>query len=134
MSKFLEKGSKSYSIINYKCPRCHEGDLYLTPTLPFKQPFKMHEKCAVCGQKYELEPGFYWGSMYVSYALSGGWMLGAFAVCFFLFGIHPLVSVGIAAVGVFVLYVWIFRTSRSIWINLHVSYKPNAAKKVNSVA
>lgn len=130
MAKFLEKGSKSYSILTYKCPRCHEGDLFKTTMLSFKKPFEMYEKCPVCEQKYVLEPGFYWGSMYVAYALSGGWMLLAFGVCFFLLGIHPLVSVGIAAVGVFALYVWIFRTSRSIWINFFVRYNGKTAKKV----
>lgn len=129
MAKFLEKGSKSYSILNYKCPRCHEGDLFKTPMYSFKKTFEMHEKCPVCEQKYILEPGFYWGSMYVAYALSGGWMLSAFGVCFFLLGIPSLVSVGIAAVGVFALYIWIFRTSRSIWINIFVSYNPKIREK-----
>lgn len=85
----------------------------------------MNRNCSECGLKYELETGFYWGSMYVSYALSGGWMLGSFAVFFFLFGIHPLVSIGLATIGVFIMYVWIFRTARSIWINFFVAYNPN---------
>ena len=30
----------------------------------------MHETCEVCGLRYEIEPGFFYGSMYVSYAFS----------------------------------------------------------------
>ncbi|MBC6990383.1 DUF983 domain-containing protein [Hymenobacter jejuensis] len=30
----------------------------------------MPEACPVCGQRYEPEPGFYWGAMYVSFAFS----------------------------------------------------------------
>ncbi|WP_245964517.1 DUF983 domain-containing protein [Rufibacter immobilis] len=31
---------------------------------------QMPEKCPVCGFRYELELGFYWGAMYMSYGLS----------------------------------------------------------------
>lgn len=30
----------------------------------------MHETCDVCGLRYEVEPGFFYGSMYVSYGFS----------------------------------------------------------------
>ena len=120
----FKKGTKAYSMFNYKCPRCHTGDLYPTGSWSFKQPFTMHHHCPVCQQKYELESGFYWGSMYVSYALSGGWMLGSFGFCFFLLGLSAITSLVVATVGVFGLYVLIFRTARAIWINFFVSYDP----------
>lgn len=28
----------------------------------------MHKDCAVCGLHFEVEPGFFWGAMYISYA------------------------------------------------------------------
>ncbi|WP_255478676.1 DUF983 domain-containing protein [Rufibacter sp. XAAS-G3-1] len=31
---------------------------------------QMPEKCPVCGFRYEIELGFYWGAMYMSYGLS----------------------------------------------------------------
>lgn len=30
----------------------------------------MHETCDVCGLRFEVEPGFFYGSMYVSYGFS----------------------------------------------------------------
>ncbi|WP_338092188.1 DUF983 domain-containing protein [Solitalea lacus] len=30
----------------------------------------MHQNCPVCGLRFEIEPGFFWGGMYVSYALN----------------------------------------------------------------
>lgn len=30
--------------------------------------YDMHEDCAVCGLHFEVEPGFFWGAMYISYA------------------------------------------------------------------
>lgn len=31
---------------------------------------QMHKDCPVCGLHYEIEPGFFWGAMYISYAFS----------------------------------------------------------------
>lgn len=76
--------------------------------------------------KYEIETGFFWGSMYVAYALSSAWMLGAFGISFFLLGLSATISLSIAFVGVIILYVWIFRTARAMWLNLWVSYKSDA--------
>lgn len=30
----------------------------------------MNKTCDVCGLEFEIEPGFFWGAMYVSYAIS----------------------------------------------------------------
>ena len=30
----------------------------------------MNKSCEVCGLEFEIEPGFFWGAMYVSYAIS----------------------------------------------------------------
>jgi len=54
-----------------KCPRCRKGNLFTDPN-PYrlKRTLKMYDQCAVCGQPFEIEVGFYYGSSYVSYALS----------------------------------------------------------------
>ncbi|MDZ7879384.1 MAG: DUF983 domain-containing protein [Saprospiraceae bacterium] len=122
MAKFLEKGSKSYSIMYYKCPRCQEGDLYPTKMWSFKKSFHMLSNCPACGMKYEIETGFFWGSMYVSYALSSAWLLGSFAVCFFLMDFSVRTSLSVAFLGIIPLYVWVFRTARAIWLNIFVTY------------
>jgi uncharacterized protein (DUF983 family) len=118
----FSKGSKSYSIFAFKCPRCHEGDLYFTPTFGLKRLFDMREKCPSCEQKYELETGFYWGAMFISYAVVAFYMFGGFAISFFLMGFDPWWSMGILMLGTIPLYAWFFRVSRSIWINFFVQY------------
>lgn len=30
----------------------------------------MHTHCPVCNLQFEIEPGFFWGAMYVSYAIT----------------------------------------------------------------
>jgi hypothetical protein len=119
----FNKGEKGYSILNQKCPKCHEGDLFETKTFAFKKPFDMYKKCPKCNQKYVLEPGFYWGAMYVAYALSGGYMLGGFALLFFLIGIDIIPTSIALFVGIIPLYVWFFRTARAIWINFFIHYQ-----------
>lgn len=131
---FFKKGSKAYSIFGHKCPRCHEGDLYDTPTLSFQKPFVMKEKCPKCGQKYVLESGFYWGAMYVAYGLSSGWMIGSFIIGKFILGLDMIPTFIAISLGVIGLYVPIFRLARAIWINFFVSYKPNAIQEFEAIA
>ena len=66
----MKKGTKLYSILNNKCPRCHEGKFFDSAN-PYNlaKMTSMPDKCPECGQPYEPEPGFYFGAMYVSYAL-----------------------------------------------------------------
>jgi uncharacterized protein (DUF983 family) len=59
------------SILKFKCPNCRKGDMFLNKSIfPMKDMLKMPERCAECGQKMELELGFYYGTGYVSYGLS----------------------------------------------------------------
>ena len=44
------------------CPRCQSGAI-------FQGRIAVHEHCPVCGLKYEREPGYFLGAMYVSYLL-----------------------------------------------------------------
>jgi uncharacterized protein (DUF983 family) len=119
----MKKGSKLYSILNFKCPRCHEGDLFFTALLSFKSTFRMKDDCQICGQNYMIEPGFYWGAMYIAYMISSGILLITFFVLFFAFEVDIIVTFGIAIGLMLVLYGLIFRLARSIWINLYVHYR-----------
>ena len=58
------------SIFQFKCPNCREGSLFVNSN-PYKlrELNKMHERCSKCNLKFSLEPGFYQGAAYVSYAL-----------------------------------------------------------------
>lgn len=57
------------------CPNCHKGDIFKTSgnIFKFKMP-KMNESCPVCGYRFERETGFFFGAMYVSYALAAAEM------------------------------------------------------------
>jgi hypothetical protein len=60
-----------FSLLKGKCPKCETGDVFKTKgnLFLFRMPV-MHETCPHCGHKFEREPGFFFGAMYVSYALA----------------------------------------------------------------
>jgi uncharacterized protein (DUF983 family) len=57
------------AVVQCKCPRCRKGDMYQHSLFSFKYD-KMNEYCSVCKLRYEIEPGFFWAAMYVSYAFN----------------------------------------------------------------
>ncbi|RYD82777.1 MAG: DUF983 domain-containing protein [Sphingobacteriales bacterium] len=61
--------SHKAALLQQKCPRCHTGDVYKYPAYSLKFT-QMYEHCPHCGQKYEIEPGFFYGAMYISYGIT----------------------------------------------------------------
>lgn len=118
------KGTKINSIIKGTCPSCQKESMYVDANpYVFKNVIKMHEKCSHCGLKYQMEPSFFYGAMYVSYALSVAVGVAAFVMFKILLGLS-LVQTFIAMVlGLVILYPFILRISRNIWINMFVDYQ-----------
>lgn len=119
----LKKGSKLYSVFKNKCPQCHEGDFFSHRcSLNLKNNLKIHEKCEVCGLKYMIEPSFFYGAMYVSYALTVAMAVAIFVIGYFL---HlGLISSFIAILVLLIaLNPLIMRISRLLYINMFVHFK-----------
>jgi uncharacterized protein (DUF983 family) len=53
-----------------KCPRCREGDIFTHRLGNILKFSSMNKRCPICGADFEPEPGFYFGAMFVSYAIS----------------------------------------------------------------
>lgn len=70
------KVSQWYGLSHSKCPRCRIGDVFTGSAYAFR-PQKMKETCNVCGLKYEREPGYFYVSMFVSYAMNVAEMVTA---------------------------------------------------------
>lgn len=119
------EGTKIYSIIANKCPRCSEGNLFLTRNpYNFSNIDKMPDNCPNCGQKYWIEPGFYYGAMYVSYALTIALSVAVFVAMTVLWHFDIKWYLGLNFTAMAILFPLIFRLSRSIWI--HIFVKPEA--------
>jgi uncharacterized protein (DUF983 family) len=55
-------------IFNYRCPRCRVGQIY-NHSIFIGFP-KMYESCSTCHLRYDREPGYFLGAMYISYGLA----------------------------------------------------------------
>lgn len=136
------KGSRLYSIFGMKCPKCHEGPLFKhSNAYDLKHLTEMHASCSQCGESFSREPGFYFGAAYVSYALTVAlWVavlvalmtFNALGWISFTFFDNPLTFITVGVVSLIVLLPIIYRLSRSIWINLFVSYDKEALKRKRS--
>ena len=61
------KPSTLRCILQQRCPRCRTGGIFRYSI--FRGFPKMRERCAICDLKFEREPGYFLGAMYLSYGL-----------------------------------------------------------------
>jgi uncharacterized protein (DUF983 family) len=119
-----KKGSKLYSIWHNKCPRCQEGDFFVKPAgFRFKDNLKTHENCSNCGLKYMIEPSFFYGAMYVSYAITVAMAVAVFVICQ-LFDLSLVASLISILVVLILANPFVMRVSRLLYINMFISFKP----------
>ncbi|WP_309641964.1 DUF983 domain-containing protein [Flavobacterium sp.] len=125
----LKKGSKLNSILTGTCPRCQNESMYVDQK-PYKLTtvLKMHENCSQCGLKYQLEPSFFYGAMYVSYGVNVAIGIAAFIISFVFLHLSIKISFISIITALIVLYPLVLRISRNIYINMFVSYDSNAVK------
>ncbi|MCB0523874.1 MAG: DUF983 domain-containing protein [Lewinellaceae bacterium] len=124
----FKKSSKAYSIFYLKCPRCHEGETFGTGSWSFVRPFDMEKRCSKCNLNYFPEPGYYYGAMFISYIWTGWFCLLFIAIFNWLLGLSQAVSFGLLGLFLVLNFVYIFRISRLMWININVKYNPHAIK------
>lgn len=128
--QMLKKGSKLYSILTGTCPKCQNESMYLDKNpLHLNNILKMHENCSHCGLKYQIEPSFFYGAMYVSYGLNVAIGIAAFIIAFVLFGTGLKVAFAIIIASLVLLFPFVLRWSRNIYINMFVDYDPDTKSK-----
>ncbi len=120
-----------WSILTMKCPRCRRGPMFKDSNayrkLKLSHIFDMPEKCPECGQRYDLEQGFWYGTGYVSYALAVALSVSSFVAWWVLIGVSTEDNrifwwLGLNALLLIVLQPWLMRLSRVIYLYFFVSY------------
>jgi len=120
-----------WSILTNKCPHCREGKLFSNPNAyDLKTTMRMPEHCPVCGQPFELQTGFYYGTGYVSYFVSIFIIILSFVAWYFTIGFSLHDNrlywwLGVMSVMLIALQPLLQRLCRSIWIACFVKYDPN---------
>lgn len=119
------------STLTCRCPRCREGKMFkYRVTFKMKKNMEMNVTCPVCGQPMEIEVGFYYGTSYVSYALTVALSIASLAAWWVLIGLSTTDDrffywLGFNAVFLLLLQPWLMRLSRSIWLSWFVHYDPD---------
>ncbi len=90
----------------------------------------MNESCPVCKQPTEIEVGFYYGTSYVSYALTVAFSVASFIAWWVLLGISIKDNsifwwLGTNSVLLILLQPLFMRLSRSLWLSWFVKYDPD---------
>lgn len=131
----MQKTSKLYAIAHAKCPRCRRGNMFSGPTYGFKLQIT-NERCPKCQLKFEVEPGYYYAAMYVSYALNVAEMVSLGVLTYLFTGRLDMEAtwlyVGVLLGGVLLLSPFNFRYSRVLllhWLSPKVHYDPSLDKE-----
>ena len=116
------------SMLGMKCPNCHKGNMYTNKSIfPLKQLMEMPERCPVCNQKYEIELGFWYGTGYVSYAISVGTIfvlaiVYALTVGFSYKNNSIYIFIAVMIGSLVILQPWIMRYARVLYLYVFVKY------------
>jgi len=118
------KQSPLYSILNNKCPRCHEGNFFETSNpYALKNFGTLNDKCPLCKEDFRREPGYYYGATYVSYALTVTFGIGLYVMLCVVFSVDVVPFIITLSILLILLLPLFYRFSRIIWIHLFVKYK-----------
>jgi len=120
------KKTMVYASLACKCPRCREGNMFVDPyPYHFKKMTEMESHCSHCGLDFIRETSFYFGAMYVSYALTIAYGVGCFLLFYLLLGISLFQYLLVNALLLLALIPYTFRLARTIWITIMIRYSPN---------
>ena len=127
----MPKGNKPnyfWSLLTMKCPRCRKGPMFVNGNAwNLNQTLKMPQKCPECGQPFELEVGFWYGTGYVSYALTVALTFASLVAWWVLIGFSTEDNrffwwLGINSVALIALQPWLMRLSRVVYLYFFVRY------------
>jgi uncharacterized protein (DUF983 family) len=123
--------SESYAALHAKCPKCRRGDMFANKMYAFSSQ-KMNEHCPHCGFKFEIELGYFYVAMFISYAFNVAQMITLAVATYLLTGSNnPWVYLAILFGCAFLLAPFNFRYSRVVllyWLTPGVRYEPHRAK------
>lgn len=134
MSEKRPKPNFLWAVFTNKCPRCRRGPMFTHNSayhsLKIDTILAMPDNCPVCGQKYDLEPGFWYGTGYVSYALAFAMSVTTFVAWYVIIGMSINDSrvfwwLGLNSVFLVLLQPWLMRLSRVVYLRFFVQYDEN---------
>ena len=131
----MKKTSSWYALIHGKCPSCRRGAIF-TGSLYGLNIQRTNYNCSHCNQRFEIEPGYFYAAMYVSYAMNMAEMISMGFATYFLSGGRLdfgaiYIYVGVIFAGSLLLSPFNYRYSRIIllhWLSPKIKYNPDYDK------
>lgn len=118
------------AILKAKCPKCRTGDMFMYPLNQISKFARMNTHCKICDLRFEVEPGFFFGAMYISYAITVAILITTGVVLWFFDWDNIYLFLGIITTTILLLLPFIFRYSRVLFLHWFggVKYNKNLAK------
>lgn len=119
------------SVLQNKCTRCRRGKIYkYSNPYNLRNFMKMNERCPVCQQPLDMEPGFYYGTNLVSYTLAILLSVTSFIFWWIFIGFSlqdKRFFIWLLANGLLLIILQppLMRLSRTVWLAFFVPYSRN---------
>jgi len=118
---------KAWAMLHAKCPKCRRGNMFKGNMYSFGGN-TMHETCPHCGLHFEIEPGYFYAAMYVSYAFNVAEAVTIAMATYILTGNmeSPWLYLSLILGGCFLLAPFNYRYSRIIllyWLSPKIHYQ-----------
>ena len=123
--------SEFKAALHGKCPKCRTGNMFATGAMNiFGQ--KMNDKCPHCGFRFEIEPGYFYVAMFVSYGMNVAILVTCGILTYMLTGSeNPWLYCAATLIPAFLLSPFTFRYSRIVllfWLTPGVHFDPEKAR------
>jgi uncharacterized protein (DUF983 family) len=74
----ITRSQKLWALLQKRCPRCCQGTIYAAG-------MRMNPRCPVCDLLFDREPGYFLGSLYISYGMSSFLLMLGLLIGYMLF-------------------------------------------------
>ncbi|UQD55102.1 DUF983 domain-containing protein [Flavobacterium sp. K5-23] len=111
-------------ILSNDCPHCLKGKVFNEKNIFLKFGFpNMNSNCSHCNYKFEKEPGYFFGAMYVNYGLTVAQAIGTYLIAQLFFEVtFDLRIIAIIAIVIVAMSSFNIRLSRLLWIYMFKNY------------
>ncbi len=124
--------SEFQAALHAKCPKCRKGNMFANSTYSLRGQ-KSYTNCPYCNFQFEIEPGYFYVAMFVSYGLNVAQMITLAVGTYMLTGSEsPWLYIAILLGTAFLLSPFNYRYSRVIllyWLTPNLFYDPKRAEK-----
>src|SRR5262245_50094119 len=103
--------------LHLRCLGCGQGQI-------FQGLFRMAAECSACGLKFEREPGYFLGAIYINYAATVGCMLAGFFALDYFVNLSLIYQIIVWSSFGVVFPMLFYRYSKSLWLGLDYLFSP----------